>query len=328
LSAFWEYASGKYVSLNTRVWSHLPANLRSSSAGSVYGGHLHRLIQLRSARRQYVGTFFFRNRPELALLIRLLRQWPDGSAPSMTVLGCSKGAEVYSFSYGIRCARPSLNLRLCAVDIEEDVLRFAEQGIYELEDADTAGHASKEYGAIAVATARDQNRWIFERMSASEMEGMFDQERNQVRVKARFRKGIEWRAGDAGATSLAKVLGLQDIVVANRFLCHMRPNDAERCLRNFAGLVRPGGYLFVSGVDLDVRSKVARDLGWQPITDLIHEIHEGDPSLRRDWPLQYWALEPFNSRHRDWQVRYASVFQLGSRPVPVAEKLQEQGHNF
>ena len=80
--------------------------------------------------------------------------------------------------------------------------------------------------------------------------------------------------------------------------------------RNFAQLVKPGGYLFVSGVDLNVRAKVARDLGWRPVTDSIREIHEGDPSLLRDWPSQYWGLEPFDAERRDWQMRYASVFQL------------------
>src|SRR5437867_11883789 len=35
-------------------------------------------------------------------------------------------------------------------------------------------------------------------------------------------------------------------------------------------------YLFVSGVDLDVRTKVAIELGWKPISDLLEEIHEGE----------------------------------------------------
>jgi hypothetical protein len=37
-------------------------------------------------------------------------------------------------------------------------------------------------------------------------------------------------------------------------------------------MVKPDGYLFVSGVDLDVRTKVARDLGWKPVSDLLREI--------------------------------------------------------
>ncbi len=135
-----------------------------------------------------------------------------------------------------------------------------------------------------------------------------------MRVKPRFREGITWLLGDAGDPGLIDALGLQDIVVANRFLCHMYPKQAEECLRNIARLVKPSGYLFVSGVDLSVRSKVARELGWRPVMELIREIHEGDPSLRRDWPLQYWGLEPLDQRRKDWKMRYSSVFQLGRAP--------------
>jgi hypothetical protein len=90
----------------------------------------------------------------------------------------------------------------------------------------------------------------------------------------------------------------------------MPPKEAEDCLRNLAQLVKRDGYLFISGVDLAVRSKVAQELGWKPVTELINEIHEGDPSLRRDWPLQYWGLEPLDRGRIDWKMRYASVFQL------------------
>ena len=105
--------------------------------------------------------------------------------------------------------------------------------------------------------------------------------------------GIIWLRGDACDPDLVGVLGPQDIVVANRFLCHMEPAAADRCLRNIARLVKPGGHLFVSGIDLDVRTSVARGMGWKPVTDLIRDIHEGDPSLRRGWPLEYWGLNHY-----------------------------------
>jgi hypothetical protein len=78
--------------------------------------------------------------------------------------------------------------------------------------------------------------------------------------------GGTWQLGDARDAGLVGALGLQDIMVANWFLCHMHPEEAEECLRNLARLVKPGGYLFVSGVDLSVRSKVARDLRGRPVT--------------------------------------------------------------
>jgi hypothetical protein len=161
-------------------------------------------------------------------------------------------------------------------------------------------------------TLRDQQISIFARMSLAEMEAMFDRDQDGVTVKRRIREGVTWHIGDAGDRSLVDAVGLHEFVFANRFLCHMQPQDAEACLRNVGRLVKPGGYLFVSGVDLGVRTKVARDLGWSPVTQLIREIHDGDSSLRKDWPMQYWGLEPFDPTRGDWKVRYASVFQVPS----------------
>src|SRR5262249_23524410 len=310
-----KYLGRPYVRINTWIWNHLPASWASWRPVRAYGVHLHSLLQLQATRWQSVGTYFFRNRPELELLIRLLDQKPQGSILGLTVLACSKGAEVYSISYAIRCARTDLKVSLRALDISKDILDFAEAGVYSLRSYDGSEAPSPGSlalgGDVATNTSRDQPSSIFERMSCGEMEAMFDREDDQVKVKPRFRHGITCHVGDGGDAGLVGALGLQDIVVANRFLCHMHPEEAEECLRNLARLVKPGGYLFVSGVDLGVRSKVARELGWRPVTELIREIHEGDPSLRRDWPLQYWGLEPFDQGRIDWKIRYASVFQRG-----------------
>jgi chemotaxis methyl-accepting protein methylase len=270
-----KYLGRPYLRGNIWIWNHLPASLTSSRLGSLYGAHLHRLIQLRSARRQYTGTFFFRNRPEIELLIRVLDRI-GSSTVDLTILGCSKGAEVYSFSYSIRSARPKLGVRIRAVDIDADVVEFAEGGDYYLGNR-TGGRDSgldplSPLGELAAKTSGDQNTSVFERMSADEIDAMFECEGGRARVRPRFRDGIAWSVGDAGDSKLIDEFGLQDIVVANRFLCHMQPPEAESCLRQLARLVKPGGYLFVSGVDLDVRTKVARELGWDPVTELINEI--------------------------------------------------------
>jgi hypothetical protein len=90
----------------------------------------------------------------------------------------------------------------------------------------------------------------------------------------------------------------------------MTPLDAEKCLRNVSQLVSPEGYLFVSGVDLDVRTKVALEGGWEPVSELMAEIHDGDSSVRADWPCHWWGLEPLNQKRYDWQIRYAAVFRV------------------
>jgi chemotaxis methyl-accepting protein methylase len=144
-------------------------------------------------------------------------------------------------------------MRLRAVDISKDILAFAETGAYSLRNDDGLGAASAsslgDGGDVVANTFKDQVTSNFERMSPAEMEALFERDKDLVRVKSRFREGITWHLADARDPSLIRALAPQDIVVANRFLCHMPPDEAEACLRNLAQLVKPDGHLFVSGVD-------------------------------------------------------------------------------
>ena len=136
----------------------------------------------------------------------------------------------------------------------------------------------------------------------------------RARIKPWLRDGVTWQVGDASDPNLITSLGPQDLVVANNFLCHMPARSAQPCLRNLAQLVSPGGYLFVTGVDLDVRTKVALELGWEPIPELRAEIHDGDPLVRSDWPWRWWGLEPLDRRRPEWETRYSAVFRIGTDP--------------
>jgi chemotaxis methyl-accepting protein methylase len=307
-----------------RIWNHLPTSLRALSPGLAYGRHLHALVRLLAERRQYFATFFLRNRAELELMRRLLDQKPHGSSLDISVLACSKGAEVYSLLWTIRSARPDLTLRMHAVDVSQKMLTFAEKGVYSYSSSHDVSKAANHKGIteqedVIWHTAVDQNAPIFERLIDKELEEIFEMEGDQARVRSWLKEGVYWIRGDACDPELVGVLGPQDVVLANRFLCHMKPAAADRCLRNIARLVKPGGHLFVSGIDLDVRTRVARGMGWKPVADLIRDIHEGDPSLRRGWPLEYWGLEPFCDDRPDWRIRYASVFQIGETPLRTFE---------
>jgi chemotaxis methyl-accepting protein methylase len=250
------------------------------------------MVLRNSPRQVYLGTFFLRNRPQLEQIRRLLAGFLRGGTLRITILGCSIGAEVYSVLWTIRMARPDLEVRTIAADISPQVIAIGEKAVYSDESCGLVGES------------------IFERLSAAEREQMFDWNGGSATVKAPLRQGISWQLCDATSPDLGRSLGAQDMVLASNFLCHMPPRMAELCLRNIARLVRPGGHLLVVGVDLDVRQKVARELGWHPIADLIREIHDGDPVLRRDWPMQWWGLEPLNERLPDWQHRYGATFRL------------------
>jgi len=227
----------------------------------------------------------------LELMRRLVDEKTRGSMLRIAVLACSIGAEVYSILWTIRTARPDLKVLLSAVDVSQKILNVGEKGIYGPNDSESVAFP------------------IFERLTADEMKAMFDWNGDEARVKPWLREGITWRLGDVRDPELIRRLGPQNLVVANNFLCHMEPRAAEDCLRNITRLVDRGGYLFVSGVDPEVRAKVAAELGWRPIPELLEQIHDGDASVRRGWPVEWWGLEPLDHRKRDWMARYAVAFQ-------------------
>jgi SAM-dependent methyltransferase len=273
-----------------------------------YGDVLHRLACAYGRREQAFSTFFLRNRPELELIRRLADRKKIGETLRVTVLGCSTGAEAYSVAWRIRSARPDLRLILHAVDISEPATEFAKRGVYSL------------------TTPQLTKTVIFERMTATEMAELFERDGDVMTVKAWVREGMNWQVGDVRDPETVDLLGPQDLVLANNFLCHMEPSEAERCLRNIAQLVRPHGYLFVSGIDLDIRARVACDLGWKPLEDLLEEIHEGDSCMRSLWPCNYGSLEPLNKRRRDWKIRYAAGFELASNRDEIIESSGTRPH--
>lgn len=293
---------------NQRLWDKLPTSLTSRGPIRRYGDLLHSIARAQGNRTQALATLFLRNRSELDLIRRLVKQEEKGAYLNLTVFGCSTGAEAYSIAWTIKAARPDLNLRLHAVDISPEAVEYASGGVYPLGTSELSGTQ------------------VLEAVTPQERDQIFDVRGDQATVKPWLREGIDWRVGDAGDLEMTNALGPQDIVIANNFLCHMEPADAERCLRNIVRLVSPGGYLFVSGVDLDVRTKVARDLGWVPLQELLEEIHEGDSYLRRYWPSQYAGLEPLNKKRNDWRIRYAACFRV-AEAAAVSQKQPQDGHD-
>ena len=280
--------------LNQWLWDRLPSTITDLPPARADGNFLHSLARLQEIRAQAFSTFFLRNRPQLELIRRIIDKKGKGETVRIAVLACSTGAEAYSIAYTVRSARPDLRLILSAVDISKQAVEFAKGGVYSTTDSQLSPTE------------------ILSRMTAAEVASMFDKGENNVTVKSWVKDGISWHVGDAGDPEVVDALGPQDIVVASNFLCHMDEPLAENCLRNIARLVRSGGHIFVSGIDLSVRTKVARDLGWDPSQELLEEIHEGDPCMRSYWPCHYAGLEPLDKRRGDWKIRYAAAFQTNS----------------
>jgi len=275
-----------------KVWAATPALLRASAPFRAYGGFLQRLARLRQERAQSSWTCFLRNRAETEYVAEFGRRIRDGGKLSIAIFGCSTGAEAFSTSYALRESLSRISIEIHASDIEEGNIAAARQARFDPSSREVEGLSTEERDAI-FETASD----------------------GALVVRERWRRPVAFSVLDACAPGLAERVGLHDLVLANKFLCHMEPEAARQCLRNLASAVRPGGVLLVSGVDLDVKAAVARELGLVPDEQALEALHEGDMTLRRGWPFEYWGLEPLNRRRRDFACRYASAFtKPGANP--------------
>lgn len=268
------------------AWCRLPNSIRLSKytrpVAELAYSHVCR-VQHRMPDALY--TRFLRNRPQLETISDIAMRYQQPRPLRLAVLGCSKGAELYSILHVLNRRCPELEISAVGLDISEDAVAQAAKGTYGLHDHEVAG------------------------LSGAEMEALFLREKDCLRVHERLRRGVQWITGDASAPNLMAIIGPQDIVVANNFLVHLSDELAEQCFRNIVGLVTLGGYVCTWGMNLNLRTRLVRELGLVPVLSRIEKIHNADERAREVWPWQYWGLEPLDRSRPDWRLRYATIFQ-------------------
>ena len=278
------------------IWRRLPPAFLDTRLMRGLGTFVYDHYVRDTDRHQSHATWFMRNVPQLEVLRDRLSPLQHGATVRIASVGCSTGVELYSALWVIRTARPDFNVVAQGVDISEDVVEVARQGIYRANAPAVAG------GLYDVGSGKD----IATELAA--FEGLVDPSSgNTVRVQDWLREGVSWSACDATDPRLLDLLGPQDVVLARNFLGPMEDTLAEKCLRNVARLVVPQGCLVVDGVDLDLKARVIRELDLVPIPDRIEEVHTADPS-KNDWPWTRWSHEPLDRARADWVVRYCTVF--------------------
>lgn len=265
-------------------WNALSPRVRSWKHTQDVGRWIHRRARRVQPRGGGCFTRFFRNLPQLELLRDLLFEKPGGAPIKIVSLGCSTGAELYSLLWLLRTARPAQGVQALGVDTEEECIQAASRGVYPCRVVEVA------------------------EVPATSHEQLFTRERKTLVVQDWLKETTTWAVGDACSSDLVAQFGRHDLVLANNFLCHMSPEDAEACLRNLVQLVAPHGYLVVSGVDLDLRSRVLEGLGFVPVTARCEEIHAAE-DRHAAWPLRSWGLEPMDRTRQDWAARYATIFR-------------------
>jgi chemotaxis methyl-accepting protein methylase len=102
---------------------------------------------------------------------RLAARGSDGSVMDIAVFGCSKGSEVYSIAWTLKAARPDLTINIRAVDISQEIVEFAYQGVYSLQDPGVQA---------AVMEAQKLNRDTYRDQRESPVDWMFENEKNHM----------------------------------------------------------------------------------------------------------------------------------------------------
>ena len=280
------------------AWNRLPANWRERAPLIAAGSCIHAASRRFSNREQSESTWFLRNETLLLTLRELVMQSfkPDDQI-RLCVIGCSTGAEMYSILWALRSACPNLKILPIGIDISEAAVAKAKAARYTRQDSEILrGFLGSEPRPLPEETIL----------------GLFEICGDELTIKHWIREGAHFQVADARDPQLPQKLGLQDVVVANNFLIHMKPPLAKACLANVVRLVRPGGIFVCRGVDLDVRERAVREFGLIPVAAQIEEIHnsELDVDARHWWPWRYFGLEPLSKRRKNWIQRYASIFRL------------------
>lgn len=285
-----------------KVWCRISVKLLAfrpikSSSRQIYRWICR--VQRRIPEAEY--TRFLRNRPQMRVLTHIVKDWPADRPLRVAVLACSTGAELYSALWTIRSVRPDLAIEAVGVDISESAVSVARGGNY--------GWGSRELQGL----------------SDQEMEAFFERGDEGVRVRGEIATGTSWRVDSIFNPSLKEIIGEQDIVFASNVLIHFSDKEAAESFRNIASVVRSGGYLFVWGMDLDVRAQESKALGFSPVRSNIEEVHSADEAALRIYPWKWWGLEPLDKSRKDWVRRYTTVFRNAETPEKCIGERRQRG---
>lgn len=271
--------------LSRKIWELTPKTLQRTAPFRSFGRLIHQLSRLKDAPDMSEFTCFLRNRPLYSLICEVTEGSHFDTPVRIAVLGCSTGAEVFSLKW-LLSQSIETPIAMIGSDFSRNCLEICRQARYKANDE------------------------AVKNLSRSEIEALFDVRAESLTIKKSLQSDIIWKCLDIRDTDLPASLGPQHVVIANNILIHMPDDVAEASLRNLANSVEPGGLLCITGVDLDLRVRVARTLKLQPITSRIEEIHHGYSPILDAWPCSYYGLEQYDAHHPDHDYRYSMLYRV------------------
>ncbi|MBL8391099.1 MAG: hypothetical protein JNN21_04410 [Candidatus Accumulibacter sp.] len=248
--------------------------------------HSRRLAQ--EPRGQSTATRFFRNLRQLDSLQGPLRALVDGGAPlRILVAGCSFGCESYSLAAYLAVEFPALDWTIDAFDVSQEAVAVAQQAVF-----------GSKYG-LADPLRGEARRYA---------QRLLEPSGAAWTIASDIRQRVRIAHGDLLANTFATTADY-DMVFAQNFLLHMDDGISDEGFARVVGATRPGGAIFVAGMNLENKVALVRSHRLIPVDWEIEAIHNSDQMRRSAWPWGYWTLEPIDASRPDFVLRYSTIFR-------------------
>jgi SAM-dependent methyltransferase len=250
------------------------------------GRHIYAARRSRQTPAQSTATKFFRNLDQLTAFEGPLRALAAQSSMRVLVAGCSMGCEAFTLAAYLSERFPGLDWRIEASDISKEALHIAKGGVYGPEHGLGGSLSTLATALERRLFVRDGKRW---------------------RVLDEMRARVAFAYDDVLAGSFPPRTDY-DVVFGQNFMIHMSAADEAEAFAHLVAAARPGGALFVSGMNLDRRPGLVRAHRLSPVDWSLSAIHDADDMRRSAWPWHYWSLEPIDRTAKPFLERYATIF--------------------
>ena len=253
----------------------------------------HRALQ-RSAERsdQHTYTCFYRSRHQLEALVGPIAdalELRGKHSVTLVVFAASDGAEAYTLASELLHRRPRLDFTVLASDLHEHTVRKAAAATYTADEVTKSG-APGEF--IDRTFDRAQDHWV---------------------VKPHIRARVSFEQADLLEKSLPRQFPRAELVFAQNVFCHLAPPRARQAFENVVRVLKRGGWLFLDGMDLDLRVELTRARRLQPLDYKVKDIYQ---DARRHVPSNWWdyyyGSEPYLPFSRGRLRRYCTIFEAAA----------------
>ncbi len=256
-----------------------------------YGKYKQRRLLRRATKNDHhTYTAFYRSLGQMEALVgpvlEHIRSGKTLEKLKVNIFAGSSGAEAFTIASVLMRSFPELDFEINCSDLHRDKIEEAELGRFSWKQITQGLPIPEQF-----------------------VEDTFDQVGNEYWVKPAIRNRISFSQADIMNDNLAEVYGTADIICAQNVFCHMDPEAAEKAFWNILKLVRGKAAIFIDGADPDLRIRLTREAGLEPLDFRFKEIYDHSRKHSSyNWWKHYYGREPYLFFKKDKVRRYGTIF--------------------